>query len=299
MKILISGSSGLIGTALIERLSRSGHRIMRLVRREPASGDGNVFWDPYGGKIEASKLEGIDAVVHLAGKSIGAGRWTSSAKREMVESRTIPTQFLAETVSSLKSRPRLFLSASAVGYYGDRKDETMTDASQPGEGFLSDLCVAWEKACEPAIAAGIRTVSLRIGLVLSADGGALPRMAAPFRFGVGGKLGSGRQYMSWITLDDLISVFEFVLADGTLWGPVNAVTPHPVQNAEFTKALARALHRPALVAVPAFALKLLLGEMGETLLLSSARILPEKLERAGFSFQEPDLQPALQGLLSK
>jgi uncharacterized protein len=299
MKILISGSSGLIGTALIERLSRSGHQVMRLVRREPAPGEGGVFWDPYGRKIEASRIEGIDAVVHLAGKSIGAGRWTSSAKKEMVASRIIPTQFLTETISSLKTRPRLFLSASAVGYYGDRKDETLTEASQPGVGFLSDLCVAWERACEPAAAAGIRTVNLRIGLVLSADGGALPRMAAPFRLGVGGKLGSGRQYMSWITLDDLISVFEFVLADGSLWGSVNAVTPHPVPNVEFTKALARAVHRPALVAVPAFVLKLLLGEMGETLLLSSARVLPEKLERAGFSFQQPDLQPALQNLLSK
>ena len=297
MRILVSGSSGFIGTALCAVLGNDGHDIRRLVRGKPAAHD--ISWAPYAGTVDVSKLENFDAVIHLGGRSIAGSRWTSSSKREILESRTIPTAFLATQLAGLHHKPGLFLCASAVGYYGDRPDEHLDESSSPGTGFLSDVCVAWESACRPAVDAGIRTVNLRIGMVLSAGGGALVQMLTPFRIGFGGRLGSGKQYWSWITLTDLVSCIRLLLTHNTLSGPVNAVTPHPVTNAEFTTALANTLRRPAIFPAPALALRILLGEMAEPLLLASARVAPCKLLSAGFAFSSPDLEPALRQLLSK
>jgi uncharacterized protein (TIGR01777 family) len=295
MRILISGASGLIGSALLSSLHRDGHDVIRLVRSGPIGND--LLWDPYGGILDTSTLSGLDAVIHLAGKSIAGARWTDSTKSDILTSRTIPTRFLAEQMVKLKQPPRLFLSASAVGFYGDRGKETLTESSGPGEGFLSEVCTAWEKATSPARDAGIRTVNLRIGVVLSTKGGALKEMLTPMKFGLGGKMGNGRQYWSWITLEDLIGSIRFILDNDTLSGPVNAVSPNPVTNAEFTRLLARTLHRPAIFTVPEFALNLMLGEMARPLLLASARVLPAKLTKAGFAFQSSDLEPALRSVL--
>ena len=295
MRVLISGASGLIGSALTTSLQSDSHQVIPLVRSNPKGNE--LIWDPYAGKLDTITLSGLDAVIHLAGRSIASGRWSKSAKNEILASRTIPTSFLADQMAKLKQPPKLFLSASAVGYYGDRGEETLTESSNPGDGFLSEVCTAWEKATAPARDAGIRTVNLRIGVVLSTKGGALKEMLAPMKLGLGGKMGNGRQYWSWITLEDLVGGIRFIIDNETLVGPVNAVSPSPVTNAEFTRLLARTIHRPAIFTVPEFALKLILGEMAQPLLLASARVLPAKLTSAGFAFQSSDLEPALHAVL--
>lgn len=291
MKTLISGSTGLVGTALIASLRRKGHEVVRLVRK-PA-GPGEVFWDPAAGKIDAASLKGIEGVVHLAGENIAAGRWTSAVKRRIRESRVDGTSLLAKSLAALTPAPRVLVSASAIGYYGDRGGELLTEAAPPGTNFLAEVCVAWEKAARPAADAGIRVVFPRIGVVLSAKGGALAKMLLPFKLGVGGVVGPGDQYMSWIDLDDLVGVIEECLLDDSLAGPVNAVAPKAVTNREFTKALGRALHRPTIFPMPAFAARLAFGEMADQLLLASANVDASRIQKAGYAFQYPDIDASL------
>ncbi len=296
MNVLVTGSTGLIGSALVERLAGAGERAVRLVRRAPRPGADELFWDPARAGVAAAALENFDAVVHLAGASL-TGRWTSQRKREIYESRVTSTRVLSEALSSLRSPPRALICASAVGYYGDRSDEVLTEESSLGSGFLAEVCRDWESASAAAERKGIRVTRLRTGIVLSARGGALPKMLPPFRMGVGGRFGSGRQYWSWISLEDLVEIFMRVLSDDALSGAINAVSPNPVTNLEFTRELGRALSRPTFLAVPAFAAKLALGEMANEMLLASARVVPARLQAAGFRFQSPALPAALRRIL--
>ena len=287
LRVAVTGATGLVGSAVVTALRGAGHRVDRVSRRPPAPGSTDVQWDPARGQLDPRALEGVDAVVHLAGESIAARRWTQAVKERVRRSRVESTRLLAETLGHLSRRPRVLVSASAVGYYGSRGEEPLTEDSPPGEGFLSDVARAWEAAAEPAQAAGVRVVHPRLGVVLAGKGGALPRMALPFRLGAGGVIGDGRQYWSWIALEDVVRVIELAIALESLAGPVNAVTPAPVTNREFTRVLGRVLRRPTLVPLPAFAVRLLLGEMGQALLLDSARVLPRRLERASFRFRHP------------
>jgi uncharacterized protein (TIGR01777 family) len=298
LRVAVTGATGLVGGALVPALRAAGHRVDRLSRRPPAAGTTDIQWDPARGELDPRALEGVDAVVHLAGESIAAGRWTAAVKERVRRSRVDGTRLLAETLGRLPRRPRVLVAASAVGYYGNRGETPLTEESPPGSGFLSEVCRAWEAAADPARAAGIRVVHPRIGLVLAREGGALPRMALPFRLGAGGVIGDGRQYWSWIELTDLVRVIEVCLALDALAGPVNAVAPAPVTNREFTRVLGRVLGRPTFVPLPALAVRLLLGEMGQALLLDSARVLPRRLERAGFRFRRPDLEDALRAALA-
>ena len=297
--MVVSGASGLVGGALVAALEVAGVRVVRLVRRRPAPGESDVGWDPASGTIDARGLEGADAVVHLAGESIAAGRWTPARKDAIRRSRVDGTRLLAETLARLSRPPGVLVSASAVGYYGSRGDEALTEASAPGTGFLADVCRAWEAAAQPARDAGIRVVTPRIGMVLAARGGALARMLPPFRLGLGGVVGSGRQYMSWIALDDLVGAIRHVIGDGDVAGAVNAVAPLPVTNREFTRTLGRVLGRPTLAPLPAPVVRLLFGEMGEALLLDGARALPARLQAAGFRFRHPGLEAALRSVLGR
>ena len=301
MKIIVSGASGLVGSALVPALGAGGHQVTALVRRESkqrAHADvAEVEWDPNAGQLDAARLVGHDAAVHLAGESVTGGRWTAEKKRRIRESRVRSTRLLAETLARLQTRPRVLVCASAVGYYGNRGAEVLTEASAPGTDFLSDVCREWEAAAEPARAAGIRVVHLRFGVVLSAEGGALAQMLTPFKLGIGGQLGSGAHYMSWLALDDAVGMIEHALADESLSGPVNAVAPQPVTNHEFTKTIGRVLGRPTLLPMPAFALRLALGEMADALLLSSARVEPQRLAAAGYQFKYPQLEGALRHVL--
>ena len=296
MKILVSGSRGMIGSALVEALVRDSHQVTRLVRGTPGIGAGEVRWDPYGHRLDPATMEGFDAVVHLAGESI-EGRWTEDKKRRIYDSRVRGTELLCRILSQLPARPRVLVSASAVGYYGSRGDDVLDEGSTPGLGFLPQVCRDWETATQPASNAGIRVVMPRIGMVLSTSGGALPRVLPVFRLGLGGPLGTGRQYMSWITLDDLTRAIVYALGNESLSGPVNAVAPQPVTNWEFTTALARAMHRFALLPVPSFILRAALGLLADELLLSSTRALPRRLVDAGFSFQDAEIDAALQRLV--
>jgi uncharacterized protein (TIGR01777 family) len=298
MRIALGGSSGLIGTALRSRLQASGHETIRIRRAGtgPVS-PSEIAWDPIAGAVDAGRLEGLDAVVHLGGASLAAWPWTRARKARMWESRVVPTALLAHALAGLRRPPRVFVSASAVGYYGDRGEERLDESRPAGRGFLAGLCVAWEDATEPAARAGIRVARLRTGLVLSRAGGTLTPMLVPFRLGLGGPIGNGRQYMSWVTLDDAISAIEHVLATEALAGPVNVVAPGPVPNAEFTRALARAVHRPALVRLPAWAARLVLGEMAEELLLVSQRAEPVRLAATGFAFRHPEISAAFEAML--
>jgi len=296
MKILVSGSSGLIGSALVKRWSKSAD-VIRLVRREPRPGGEEIRWDPQAGQIAADELECLDAVVHLAGDNIAAGRWTAAKKARIRNSRVEGTGLLAQTLATLARPPKVFVSASAVGFYGDRGEEELDEASPPGPGFLAGVCRDWEAATEPASRAGIRVVNVRLGVVLARDGGALARLIPIFRLGLGGRLGSGRQYLSWITLGDVVEAILFLLANDSLRGPVNLVAPQPVTNRKFTEALGRALHRPTILPTPAFLLRLALGEMADEMLLASARVLPRKLLQAGCPFRDPDFDGALRRLL--
>lgn len=299
MKILVTGSTGLVGSALVPHLARGGHNVSRLVRSKKGLAKAEVGWDPAAGTIDAAGLEGFDAVVHLAGENIAAGRWTSEKKARIRDSRVKGTRLLAETLSQLAKRPKVLVSASAIGYYGDRGKETMVEESGPGTGFLAEVCRAWEAAAEPAARSGIRVVHPRIGIVLSRDGGALKMTLLPFQLGIGGKIGSGEQYMSWISLDELVEVIQHVLTVDTLAGAVNAVAPRPVTNLEFTKALGRVLSRPTMVPLPAFVARLGLGEMAEELLLASARVEPARLVASGYKFRHPELEEALRHMLKK
>jgi len=297
MRIAVTGSSGLIGSALTPFLTTGGHEVRRLVRRPPRARD-ELRWDPRGG-VDPSALEGVSAVVHLAGESIGEGRWTRRSKARIKESRVAGTRLLSEGLARMTRPPEVLVCASAIGYYGDRGDETLTENSPAGEGFLAELCRAWEAAALPAREAGIRIVHLRLGVILDPRGGALARMLTPFRLGVGGRVGSGRQWMSWVSLEDAVDAFHHALGRRDMSGVYNVVAPAPVRNAELTRVLARVLGRPALAPVPAFAARLAFGEMAEALLLASARVSPERLEQTGFSFRHPDLEGALRHVLGR
>jgi uncharacterized protein (TIGR01777 family) len=297
VKVLVSGASGLVGRALVQSLRRQGHQV-RCLRRGSAGG-GDVAWDPEVGALDPGALEGLDGVVHLAGENIAAGRWTPTRKARILSSRVQGTGLLAQTLARLAQPPSVLVCASAVGYYGDRGGEELTEASPPGQGFLAQVCRAWEEAAAPARAAGIRAAHLRFGMVLSARGGALSRMLLPFRLGLGGRMGSGKQWMSWICLEDAVRAILHLLEHPDLSGPFNAVSPHPCTNAEFARTLGKVLRRPALFPAPAWALRLALGEMAEELLLSSARALPVRLLESGFRFEHPELEKALRHLLGR
>lgn len=297
MKILIGGSHGLVGTALIKSLEGDGHEIFRLVRYAPRS-ESEIEWSPDRYSIALARLEGFDAVVNLAGESIAEGRWTEDKKRRIRESRVKGTKLLGDALANLTERPRTFICASAIGYYGNRGDEILTETSAPGNDFLSDVCVEWEKATALATEKGIRVVNTRFGVILDRQGGALAKMLPPFRMGVGGRIGSGKQWMSWIALDDVVGALKFALVNETLNGPVNFVAPGSVTNAEFTQTLGKALSRPAIFPIPAFAVRLVFGEMADALLLASQRVEPEQLTREGYKFQYLRLAEALRNVLA-
>jgi len=296
MRILISGSSGLVGSALVPALQSSGHEVVPLVRSSSSgtqSRTGSVTWDPMSGQLSAASLEGIDAAVHLAGENIAARRWTAAQKARIRESRVAGTRLLAETLAKLTKAPRALVCASAIGFYGDRSDQRLNEDSPPGTGFLAETCREWEAAAKPAVERGIRVVHLRTSLVLASQGGALAKMLPPFRLGIAGIIGSGRQHMSWISLDDLVAVISYALSNEMLRGPVNAVAPNPVTNYEFTKTLGQVLRRPTLFPMPAFAARLAFGEMADGLLLASTRVEPKRLLDSGFRFRFPELEAAL------
>ena len=299
MRVLMTGSSGLVGTALRPRLAESEHEVRRLRRGATVSGD-TTSWNPATGSFADGALDGIDAVVHLAGESIASGRWTVARKNEIRESRVTGTGHLCRALARLESPPKVLVAASAVGYYGDRGDELLDESAVLGDGFLPEVCQVWEDAVGPARDKGIRVVHLRIGIVLTPLGGALKQMLLPFRLGVGGVLGTGSQYMSWGALDDLLDIIIYALTNNSLIGPVNAVAPQAVTNRQFTKALGSVLSRPTILPAPAFALRLVLGEMAEALLLASTRVDPAVLREAGgFDFSYPDLESALRHVLGR
>ncbi len=298
LQVLVSGASGLIGTALEQRLQLEGHQVRRLVRR-PARSSDEISWDPERDILPELELEGFDAVVHLAGENVAAGRWTNARMDAIRDSRIKGTGLLATRLAGLARPPRVLVAASAIGYYGDRGEELLDERSARGDGFLARVCAEWEACSDPARAAGIRVVQPRIGLVLAEHGGALAKMLTPFRLGVGGRLGSGEQWMSWISLDDVVSILETAVIDERLVGPVNAVAPQPVRNADFTRALGRALGRPAVAHVPAFALRALAGRLADELLLASIRVAPRALERCDFRFRHPTLDEALMSVLRR
>ena len=299
MIVAVSGAGGLIGSALISSLRASGHRAVALVRRAPRPGEDALGWDPSSGALTPANSAVADAVIHLAGESIMGLRWTVEKKRRIRESRVTATRLLAQTLTRLPKPPTVLICASGIGYYGSRGDGVVTEDSRQGTGFLADLARDWEAATATAIAQGIRVVSLRIGVVLSKQGGALATMLTPFRLGLGGVVGSGAQWMSWIALDDVIGAIVHILSTDGLRGPVNAVAPAPVTNAEFTRTLGRVLGRPTLVPLPAFAARLALGEMADELLLTSQRVLPARLEASGYSFRHPSLEGALRAELGR
>lgn len=293
-RVLVSGASGPIGAALLPSLKSRGFQITRLVRGQP-SGEDQISWDP-AEPLAPESISGFDAVIHLAGESV-VGRWTSDKKTKIRDSRVLGTRNLAQSLAQAKDRPRVLISASAVGYYGDRGEELLREESPSGSGFLAEVCREWEAANQPASEAGIRTAQIRIGVVLSPSGGALQKMLPPFRMGVGGNLGSGRQWMSWVHIQDLVGAVHHILKTDLLQGPVNLVAPKPVTNAEFTKTLGAVLSRPTIFPVPAFAAKLAFGQMAEEVLLGSQRVEPAKLIASGYPFQYNDLRKALEAVL--
>lgn len=298
LRIAVTGSTGLVGRQLVAFLRVGGHEVVRLVRGKPSAAD-EIFWDPNGGDIDAASLEGLDAVVHLAGASIAGGLWTRKRRAAIRDSRVNGTSLLARTLADLSQPPGVLISTSAVGFYGDRGDEVLTEQSAPGEGFLADVVQAWEKCATPAAAAGIRVVHPRFGVVMAGEGGMLPLISLPFRFGAGGPLGNGEQYLSWIALDDLVGVlFEAIVNEG-LRGPVNAVAPEPVTNAEFSKTLGKVLRRPSFFRTPASLMKLAAGQMAEEVILVSQRVMPVVLGDAGFEFAFPSIEQALRHELGR
>ena len=297
MKIVISGASGLIGTQLVTTLKSSGYEVVQLVRRSAAAGQ--IMWDPKSGKLDPASLEGCDAVIHLSGAGIGDKRWSDAYRKEILDSRTATTLLLANTIASLQRKPSVFLSGSAIGIYGARGDEQLTETSAHGTGFLADVCEQWEAAAKPAIDAGVRTVFLRTGIVLSPKGGALKKLLPLFRLGVGGKFGNGKQWQSWISMDDEVASIIHLLTTNVS-GAVNLTAPQPVTNAEFTKVLARVVKRPAIVPVPTFAPKILLGgELADALLFTGQRVMPQALTASGYVFKHSTLESALRSLLTK
>lgn len=297
MKILISGSHGLVGSALIKSLEQAGgHEISSLVRRAPSSRS-EIEWSPDRYSIALARIEGFDAVVHLAGESIAEGRWTDEKKKRIRESRVKGTRLLGDALANLAQPPKLMISASAIGYYGNRGDEVLTEASAPGDGFLPEVCVEWEQATALATEKGIRVVNARFGIILDQNGGALAKMLPPFRMGIGGRIGSGKQWMSWIVLDDVVGALKFALTNETVSGPVNFVAPNPVTNSEFTKTLGKALSRPTIFPIPAFGVRLVFGEMADALLLSGQRVQPLALQESGYEFQYQQLDRALSHVL--
>jgi uncharacterized protein (TIGR01777 family) len=299
MKILISGSRGLVGTALIKSLEEDGgHEIFRLVRRAPNS-RAEVEWSPDRYSIALARIEGFDAVVHLAGESIAEGRWTDEKKKRIRESRVKGTRLLGDALANLTVPPKTMISASAIGYYGNRDDEVLTETSAPGDGFLPEVCVEWENATALATEKGIRVVNTRFGIILDQKGGALAKMLTPFRMGIGGRIGSGKQWMSWIALDDVVGGIKFALKNEGLSGPVNFVAPNPVTNSEFTRTLGKALSRPTIFPIPAFGVRLAFGEMADALLLSSQRVDPACLNNSGYHFQYSQLASALNHVLDR
>ena len=305
MRILVSGARGLVGSALVPLLAAGGHRVVRLVRTESADAqtsirdDATVVWDPQAGDVRPDAFEGFDAVIHLAGENIASGRWTDGRKRRIRDSRVVGTRRLCEVLAQSAQPPKVFLCASAIGYYGDRGDEVLTEQSAPGTGFLADVCREWEAAVEPLATAGPRIVRLRIGVVLSPDGGALKKMLLPFRLGLGGVIGDGTQYLSWIALDDVAGSIRHALETDSVSGPVNVVSPEPVTNRDYTRTLGKVVARPTVLPLPAFAARLALGEAADALLLASTRVEPARLTQTGYPFRYPMLEGALQHLLEQ
>lgn len=297
MKILVTGATGLVGSALLPALEKAGHKVGKLVRPGTLPSEGDVKWDPISGAIDSAGIEGSDAVIHLGAENIAEGRWTKEKKRRIRDTRVRGTGLLAHALAELERPPATFVCASAIGFYGDRGSEVVDEESAPGAGFLAEVCKEWEAAAAPAEARGIRVVKLRFGVVLTGAGGALKQMLLPFKLGVGGRLGSGKQYMSWISIEDAVGAIVHCLANASLSGPVNVVAPEAATNAEFTKALGRALRRPTLFPVPAPALKLALGQMADELLLASTRVQPKVLQESGYAFRNPDLNSALRSAL--
>lgn len=296
MNVLVTGASGLVGSALTRHLRQEGHRVVPL--RRTGSGAGGPCWNPDAGQIDLAEAGALDGVVHLAGESIGA-RWSAAKKIRIRESRVNGTRLLCGALARLPHPPQVLIAASAVGFYGDRGEELLDEASVAGSGFLAEVCREWEAAAGPAVASGMRVVHLRIGVVLAPNGGALAKMLPAFRCGLGGRLGDGRQFWSWITLDDLTRAIHYALTNESLRGPVNAVSPQPVTNREFTQTLGAVLRRPTFFAMPACAVRLLFGQMGKEALLAGARVRPGRLMAGGFAFQSPELKPALRQLLGR
>jgi hypothetical protein len=298
LRVGVTGSHGLVGTALVPFLTTGGHRVVPIVRGAAADPEA-IRWDPAHGLQDAARLSGVDAVVHLAGENIAARRWTDAHKAAVRQSRVEGTRRLCEALAALPHPPRVLVAASATGFYGDRGAEVLTEESSPGSGFLAEVCREWESATRPAEQAGIRVVHLRFGMILSPRGGALGKMLLPFKLGVGGPAGSGRQFVSWVAIDDAIGAVLHAVATEGLRGPANVVAPAPVTNAEFARTLGRVLSRPALVPFPAFAARLAFGELAEALLLASARVMPAKLQASGYRFRFADLEGALRHLLGR
>lgn len=296
MKILITGASGLIGTALQKSFAEKNYEMLLAGRSEPKH-PGELKWNAGTGFAEPERLEGLDAVIHLAGENISGLRWTEEKKRAIRDSRVLGTRSVVDTIIGLKAKPKVFISGSAMGFYGDRGDEELAETSRAGDTFLSEVCKEWETESRRAEDSGIRTVLLRTGIVLSKDGGALATMLTPFKFGVGGVVGSGKQWMSWVSLDDVVGIINFVLENEHFRGAVNVVAPHPVTNEEFTKTLGEVLYRPTFLPLPEFAVSLVFGEMGDALLLDSTRVIPKRLEEAAYQFKYPELKDALEHAL--
>ena len=299
MKVLISGSSGTVGSALTDSLRAEGAVVNHLVRSRDKQLAGDVLWQPTTATVDVAAMEGYDAVVHLSGASVAQGRWSASRKLILRSSRVDSTRVLVDALAALKQKPRVFICASAIGFYGSRGDEILTENSGNGNDLLGLMCRAWEGEAARAAESGIRTVIARFGIILSASGGALPVMAAPFKAGFGGRLGSGKQWMSWIVLEDVVAILRAAIAEKSWNGPLNVVSPSPIRNADFTRVLAGVLHRPAFFAAPAFALRIVMGEMADGLLLVSQRVQPTKLQAAGYRFRQENLEPALFDALGK
>ena len=302
MRILISGSSGFIGKALSTHLLRSGHEVFPLIREETLnrSYDSTArIWDPRTGRLDPIVLEDISAVIHLSGENLATRRWSPQFKRHLIESRTVTTKAIAEAINKVERKPNIFICASGAGFYGDCGDRIVDEDSPPGSGFLAELAVAWERSCDPARDAGVRVINARLGAVIGADGGMLKKILFPFSLGLGGKLGNGKQFLSWVSIDDTVRAFKFMLETESLSGPINVVSPNPVTNGDFTSALAHVLKRPAFFNVPETVLKLLLGDMAKELLLSSTRAVPRRLLEKSFSFVDSDIEPTLRKVLGK
>jgi uncharacterized protein (TIGR01777 family) len=299
MKVILGGASGLIGSSLARALRADGHRVVRLVRGRPARDATEIAWDPDTARIDAAALEGADAAVNLAGTSIARWPFTGGHRRRVLESRTRSAALLARAIASTSNGPRVLVSASAVGYYGNRGDEPLDERSGAGTGFLAEVCRAWESANDPASQAGTRVVTTRFGIVMSGQGGALAAMRVPFQLGLGGRLGNGEQYLSWVSITDVVRAIRYAIEREELRGPVNVTSPEPVTNAEFTRTLGRVLRRPTILTIPAGVLKLLLGRLADETLLTSQRVAPARLLESGFTFREPELEGALRSALAR